>query len=102
MYSHLLTLSVCVSARLRVCGRDGDADEMSSRRTKADLTSDHVLVIFGEHPDLLYDIRAWNYLRWGQPCVDLSGGSKQVCEDTQLPSDTVILQQSCSYMFQTP
>lgn len=88
--------------RVRVCGRDGDADQMSSRRTKADLTSDHVLVIFGEHPDLLYDIRAWNYLWRGQPCVDLPGGSKQVCEDRQLQSDTVVLHQSCSYVFQTP
>lgn len=40
-----------------VCGRDGNTDEMSFRRTKADLTSDHVLVISGEDPDLLYDVR---------------------------------------------
>lgn len=35
-------------------------------------------------------------------CVGLSGRSKQVCEDRQLQSDTVILHQSCSYVFQTP
>lgn len=68
--------------RVCVCGRDGDADQMSSRRTKADLTSDHVLVIFGEHPDLLYDIRSWNYLWWASVCVWVYLADQNKCVKT--------------------
>lgn len=51
-----------------VYGRDGDTDQMSFRTTKADLTSDHVLVIFGEHPDLLYDTRVKLLVVWPVVC----------------------------------
>lgn len=51
VYSHLVEcVCVCV-CKLRQRER---ADQRGLRMSKADLDSDHVLVIFGERPDLSY------------------------------------------------
>ena len=55
VYSHLVQcVCVCVCERERELRQRECADQGGLRRSKADLDSDHVLAIFGEHPDLSY------------------------------------------------